>query len=330
MKIPNIPMTRTTWTAAIVAACVLAVSGVAYAVTSSNLPSTPDAAATTSTTARPTTTTTSTSLPASTTTAPAAGTPTDDGSLHQGSEGPAVQALQQRLLDLHYDPGPADGKFGQATEYAVQAFEKLNGFGPNGRVSSDVQAALANPAPVTSSAPNGPGNRVEVDLAKQVLYVYSGGNLRLISHVSTGSGAHFCEDDGCNHQAITPLGAFRFSWRSSGWVDAPLGKLYNPLYFTSDGVAIHGSLSVPTYPASHGCVRIPMHIAEYFPSLVSRGDPIYVTDGRPVAATPPPVSSAPHPPDTPTTPGDDTPTTSTTAPPPTTTSTTSTTTPSTT
>jgi lipoprotein-anchoring transpeptidase ErfK/SrfK len=182
-----------------------------------------------------------------------------------------------------------------------------------------VQAALANPAEIAPLVPNGGPNRTEVDLARQVLHLYQDGARRLTTHVSTGNNQRFCSEGRCD-TAITPIGSFRYSWRATGWHEAPLGKLHNPVFFTSSGVAVHGSLSVPTYPASHGCVRIPMHISEYFPSLVRRGDPVYVTDGRPVG--PPPVAPE-SPPSTlkPTTPGDDpsTTTTSTTAPPTTTT-----------
>jgi lipoprotein-anchoring transpeptidase ErfK/SrfK len=75
--------------------------------------------------------------------------------------------------------------------------------------------------------------------------------------------------------AVTPAGSYRFTWRYSGWRTSDLGELYNPVYFHG-GIAVHGAPSVPNYPASHGCVRIPMHIAEYFPSLVAKGDPVYV------------------------------------------------------
>ncbi len=36
---------------------------------------------------------------------------------------------------------------------------------------------------------------------------------------------------------------------------APLGDLYRPKYFHG-GVAVHGSPSIPGYPASHGCARL--------------------------------------------------------------------------
>jgi hypothetical protein len=54
--------------------------------------------------------------------------------------------------------------------------------------------------------------------------------------------------------------------------------MWNPVYFNG-GVAVHGAAQVPIRPASHGCIRIPMFISEYFPSLVAYGDRIYIFDG---------------------------------------------------
>jgi len=47
------------------------------------------------------------------------------------------------------------------------------------------------------------------------------------------------------------------------------------VYFNG-GIAVHGAPSVPNHRASHGCIRVPMHIAEYFPDLVADGEPIAV------------------------------------------------------
>jgi lipoprotein-anchoring transpeptidase ErfK/SrfK len=63
--------------------------------------------------------------------------------------------------------------------------------------------------------------------------------------------------------------------RARGWETSPLGRLYNSQYFVG-GYAIHGSLSVPNYPASHGCVRLTMAAAEWFPEHVGIGTPVYV------------------------------------------------------
>ena len=304
----KLPPSRARWAALAVVTAVVAATGVAFAVSGGgNEP----VAAPTTTTAEATTTTTE----ATTTTAPPTSTttPVPDNILERGESGPAVADLQRRLTELHFDPGPADGAFGLGTMYAVQAFQKLNGMAPDGQVGPKVQAALAAPAAVTPLVPEGGAERVEIDLPRQLLFLYEGGQLHLISHVSTGSGETYCVDGDCGNKAITPVGAFRFAWRYSGWRESRLGKLYNPVYFTRSGHAVHGSNSVPTHPASHGCVRIPMHIAEYFPGLVKRGDPIYVTDGRAVGPAPE-TPSGPPPSDPPTSP-ESTTTTTTTAPP---------------
>lgn len=316
---------------------IVAVSGGVFALTRAGTPmalSTTTTTALTTTTTEDTTSTTTTTAPPTTTT----GVPVDDGVLNRGDHGPAVEALQRRLAELHFDAGVPDGAFGVATLYAVQGFQSLAGLAPDGRVGPEVVAALANPPAPIPLVPDGGATRVEVDKQRQLLFLYVDGNLDLITHVSTGSGETYCVEGSCGNKAITPEGAFRFMWRYTGWRESRLGKLYNPVYFTRSGVAIHGSTSVPTYPASHGCVRIPMHIAEWFPSKVQRGDPVYVLagPGAAVGAPPPEAPPGPAPDDPPTSPDTtepphDTTTTTTTEPTttttePATTSTTSTTT----
>ena len=112
----------------------------------------------------------------------------------------------------------------------------------------------------------------------------------LITHISSGSNQRWCEvvkvdkDDGTEEekgicgQSVTPGGVFNFNRRHDGWRDAELGRMWNPVYFNY-GIAVHGAGNVPQYPASHGCVRIPMHVGNYFPSLVAKGDQIFVFDG---------------------------------------------------
>lgn len=204
--------------------------------------------------------------------------PLPDGGLRGGSAGPAVAALEARLTELHYDPGPVDGQFDGATTFAVYAFEKVLGMEPTGEVDALLWAALRHGADPEPLLREGGDRRVEIDLPRQLLFVYDGGALRLIAHTSTGSGGRYCNDGRCG-VAVTPAGAHRFLWRVNGWRTSRLGRLYNPVYFTTYGIAVHGFHNVPTHPASHGCVRLPMHVAEYFPSLVSRGDPVYVFDG---------------------------------------------------
>ena len=60
-----------------------------------------------------------------------------------------------------------------------------------------------------------------------------------------------------------------------GFDPSPLGTLYDPMYFTG-GYAIHGNPSVPPYPASHGCVRVPMWIAPTLYDTNDYGETVYV------------------------------------------------------
>ncbi len=263
----------------------MAASGAAVAVASTEAST--STAATTVSTARPATTTSTTLVTTTASTEPPAPDPTQPD--------PALSYAQQRLGELRYDPGPVDGLMGNATQTALYAFQKVQGIAVTGQVDAATQAALANPVTPVALVPDGGANRVEIDLPRQLLFLYDGGQLTLISHVSTGSQRAFCENGTCG-DAVTPVGSYRFIYRKSGWAEGPLGSLYNPVFFTRTGIAIHGSLSVPLYPASHGCVRIPMHIAEYFTTLVGLGEAVYVYDGSPLSA-PGPATSPTLPPD---------------------------------
>ncbi|MEO6715246.1 MAG: L,D-transpeptidase family protein, partial [Mycobacteriales bacterium] len=108
--------------------------------------------------------------------------------------------------------------------------------------------------------------------------VYLGGTVRLITHISSGSGKKWCELDRGRMRCAsgrTPMGTFRVHNEISGWRTSYLGQLYQPAYFRG-GYALHGSLSVPNHPASHGCVRIPMHVADYLIDLTMVGMPVIV------------------------------------------------------
>lgn len=220
------------------------------------------------------TTTTEPAPPTTTTTLPVL----PSGGLSSGASGPAVLALEELLVKRHFDPGTVDGKFDGATAYAVMGFEKVAGMDPSGRVDALVWSALTTAPDPEPLLPGGGLRRVEIDKVRQLLFLYEEGALTLVSHVSTGSEVPYCAKGECG-SAVTPAGSHRFMWRVEGWRQSRLGRLYNPVYFTAGGIAVHGFGSVPTHPASHGCVRIPMHTASWFPSKVEQGDPVYVFDG---------------------------------------------------
>jgi lipoprotein-anchoring transpeptidase ErfK/SrfK len=198
--------------------------------------------------------------------------------LASGAEGPEVEAVQRRLAELGYDPGAIDGKFADGTQAAVFALEKVHGLPVNGEVGDAERKALAAPVTPPPLRAGGAPDHVEVDLTRQLLFVYQGGNLVLISHTSTGNGEHFCANGGCMN-AVTPAGDFTFLWEVKGNDPSAFGPLYNPVYFHQQGpfaFAVHGYNHVPTHPASHGCVRVPMHVADKFQGLVRIGEPIHV------------------------------------------------------
>lgn len=194
--------------------------------------------------------------------------------LQVGDAGPRVRGLQRRLTRLHYSVGPVDGMFGSKTRYAVWAFQKVHGLRADGIVGPETRAALNDPRAPRRLAPRGAPNRVEINLTRQLLYVYERGQLALISHISSGSQVPYCDNGNCG-DAVTPTGNYTTTWRVDGWRTSDLGRLYNPVYFVG-GIAVHGYPSVPRHPASHGCVRIPMHTAETFPRLVGHGEAVYV------------------------------------------------------
>jgi peptidoglycan hydrolase-like protein with peptidoglycan-binding domain len=207
------------------------------------------------------------------------------GSIGPGSDPTVVRAYQQRLHDLKFDPGPVDGDYGKATSLAVQAVQKITGLDRNGRIGPAEKSALEGfqyPIPIH---PTAEPNRTEINIANQTITLYANYQVALITTTSTASGQTFCyvtpkkaPTRRVCEVATTPNGRYTYYYFHEGWQDGDLGELYNPYYFFK-GRAIHGYDSVPALPASHGCARIPMHIAFYWHALVRRGDPVYVDGG---------------------------------------------------
>ncbi|MFN0089455.1 MAG: peptidoglycan-binding protein [Acidimicrobiales bacterium] len=213
-------------------------------------------------------------------------------SLRRGDANAGVANVQRRLSELGYDPGPVDGRFGAATEMAVWAYEKAHGRAATGIVRPELWKLMETapePGPLLA---DGPPTRLEIDLARQLVAYWQDGRRVVLSHASSGTGLPFCENGVCD-VAVTPAGRFLVQRRTQGWRESPLGKLYNPIYFFR-GWAVHGSYEVPPYPASHGCVRLPMHVADRLFTLVPDQTPVYVVGVPPLrpAAAPTPAAAA--------------------------------------
>lgn len=188
-----------------------------------------------------------------------------------------VKAVQTKLAALKYYAGPIDGSPGSALRSAVMAFQKVNGLGRDGGVGPQTLAALK--APVTPKLKGkGKGVRVEVDLTRQVLYVVKDDVIARILSVSSGSGKRYTTKSGYLATALSPVGYYTIQRRIIGERKADLGVLYDPQYFYR-GWAIHGSNSVPGYPASHGCTRVSRADAKYLLTAISVGTAVYVYGG---------------------------------------------------
>jgi peptidoglycan hydrolase-like protein with peptidoglycan-binding domain len=184
--------------------------------------------------------------------------------LRLGSRGAAVVRLQKRLTALHYfDVGRIDGVFGPNTYHAVVAFQKVQRIARDGVVGPATWSKLGSPF---RPKPRYPLSRssVEVNLARQVVYYVSDRSIARILDASTGKAA-----------TPTPTGRFKIVRRVNGWHESPLGHLYRPNYFYK-GYAIHGYTSVPSYPASHGCVRIAIPTMDRMWAALRLGMPVAI------------------------------------------------------
>jgi peptidoglycan hydrolase-like protein with peptidoglycan-binding domain len=190
-----------------------------------------------------------TSGTASPTTTPA--TPVEHDQLRPGDEGPRVLAMQHRLTELGYWLGTADGKFGSLTTQAVYALQGAAGLGRDGVVGPATRRALEKGA---TPAVRSTGSAVEIDISAGTIAFVRNGRAWRVLHTSTGNERPYASGE---QQAIahTPRGTFAVQRRIDGVRVAPLGRLYRPVYFHG-GYAVHGSGSIPAYPASHGCARV--------------------------------------------------------------------------
>ncbi len=227
--------------------------------------------------------------------------------LAMGSAGDDVRRVQERLSQLGFQPGPADGQFGSGTQQAVWAYKKLVGnvtweefarLDDQTVVTDELWQQMSQPSVQFVPRRPGVGTHVEMYLPLQVMAVFRDDQPIFISHISSGElrpdgqPATFCEtatydtDENGNPypepvtkqvcaESKSPGGVFSFRRYYDGNRVSPLGGMKNPWYFNY-GIAIHGAQNVPTRPASHGCIRISNTLADVFPDLVERGDQVYV------------------------------------------------------
>jgi peptidoglycan hydrolase-like protein with peptidoglycan-binding domain len=183
------------------------------------------------------------------------------GALGPGAHGPSVRLLQSELNALHYVV-PLDGVFDEATGRAVIAYRKMTGLERVAATNAQMFELLQRGAGSFHVRYRSDGKHVEADLTRQVLAeIEPGGRVRAIYTMSSGKPS-----------TPTVIGRFQVYSKtpgvnSEGMVDSN--------YFIR-GYAIHGYAEVPTYAASHGCLRVPIPNAASIYGWVQVGTPVDV------------------------------------------------------
>jgi L,D-transpeptidase catalytic domain len=169
--------------------------------------------------------------------------------------------LLQRGLRLLGFVTPYHGRFDSGTARAVLAYRKTNGMARTTRANPTVFRMLLRGAGGFRLRYPKAGKHVEYDLSRQVLVLARNGRPERVYHSSSGAPS-----------TPTVLGSFRFYRKSPG---TNAKGMVHSSYFIR-GYAIHGYHSVPTHPASHGCLRVPIPNAASIFRWVDIGDRIFV------------------------------------------------------
>ncbi len=183
----------------------------------------------------------------------------------RGSPDTGTRAVQRRLARLRYLPkGAVDGLDGYRTRQAVIAFQSWEGLARDGIVGPITSAALAE---ARRPKPRGSGDerRIEVFRDRGVALLIQNGRVKRAVHVSTGAGA-----------TPTPAGTFSvFRKEKMSW-SVPFSQWLPWASYFFQGIAFHEYPDVPTYPASHGCVRVPEPEARFLYRFADMGMKVVV------------------------------------------------------
>jgi hypothetical protein len=159
-----------------------------------------------------------------------------------GSTGRFVQLLQQRLSALHFYI-PQTGVYDQGTGLAVDAYHRMLGWGTSQLLGPATVGQLLRGAGSFKVRFPRQGAHAEGDLTHQLLALVNGSKVVWIFPISSGKPS-----------TPTVLGSWQIYRRTPGYL--PDGMYYSS--FFTGGYAIHGYNPAPDYPASHGCMRLPI------------------------------------------------------------------------
>lgn len=173
-----------------------------------------------------------------------------------GSRGPFVALIQQRLNALHVYV-PQSGVYDTYTGLAIDAYHRVLRRGVSQELDKGTIADLLNGVGTFHVRYPHDGNHVEGNLTRQLIALINGSKVYRIYPISSGKPS-----------TPTVLGRFRVYYRVPGYL--PDGMYYSSFFYR--GYAIHGYNPAPDYPASHGCMRLPIIDAISVFDWVTYGD----------------------------------------------------------
>jgi L,D-transpeptidase catalytic domain len=204
--------------------------------------------------------------------------------LHRATAEQAAARVVSKPVSIHYpdlDPGessdavkiftrllarrgyftPRTRGYGSAVGRAVLAYRKVNGMRRTENATPGIFKTLAKGGGGFKLRYPGAGYHVEVDISRQVMVMADNGRAQYVFHASTGAPA-----------TPTITGHYQVYRKTPGYNSH--GMYYSSYW--NGGYAIHGYASVPTYNASHGCVRIPIPDAKWVYDRLPIGTDVYV------------------------------------------------------
>jgi hypothetical protein len=173
-----------------------------------------------------------------------------------GSRGPFVALIQQRLLALHFYLRRS-GAYDSYTALAIGAYHRLLGWGASTALNGRTISFLLDGWGQFHVRFPGQGRHAEGDLTHQLLALVAHGRPQWIFPISSGKPS-----------TPTVLGSWRIYLRDPGFL--PDGMYYSDFFYR--GYAIHGYDPAPDYPASHGCMRLPIQDAIFVYDWLAIGD----------------------------------------------------------
>jgi hypothetical protein len=177
-----------------------------------------------------------------------------------GSTGRFVELLQQRLAALHFYI-PQTGVFDSGTALALDAYHRLLTWGTYQTLDSRTVTWLLNGWGAFKIRYPHDGRHAEGNLGNQLLALIDRGQVRAIYPISSGKPS-----------TPTILGRYHVYQKTPGYL--PDGMYYSN--FFTGGYAIHGYNPAPDYPASHGCMRVPIQDAISIYGWLGMGDGVDV------------------------------------------------------